>query len=68
MGVAQQRDYHGPIVIAIEAKADEEFGKELADQYRRARANRYLPSTSCGMRATTYFSPSTMLERSTSRL
>lgn len=33
-------DHHGPVVIAIEAKADEEFGKELADQYRRARANR----------------------------
>jgi hypothetical protein len=33
-------DNHGPVVIAIEAKADETFGNELADQYRRARAAR----------------------------
>ena len=33
-------DDHGPVVIAIEAKADEEFGDKLADQYRRARAKR----------------------------
>ena len=29
-------DDHGPVVIAIEAKADETFGAELADQYQRA--------------------------------
>lgn len=33
-------DDHGPVVIAIEAKADETFGNELADQYRLARAER----------------------------
>ena len=33
-------DDHGPVVIAIEAKADECFGDELADQYQRARAER----------------------------
>lgn len=33
-------DGHGPVVIAIEAKADETFGRELADQYQRARAAR----------------------------
>ena len=31
-------DDHGPVVIAIEAKADETFGNELANQYQRARA------------------------------
>ena len=30
-------DDHGPVVIAIEAKADETFGDELADQYQSAR-------------------------------
>ena len=33
-------DDHGPVVIAIEAKADETFGNELANQYQRARAAR----------------------------
>ncbi len=33
-------DDHGPVVIGIEAKADECFGDELADQYQRARAER----------------------------
>ena len=33
-------DDHGPVVIAIEAKAGETFGNELADQYQRARAAR----------------------------
>ena len=31
-------DDHGPVVIAIEAKADETFGNTLANQYRRAQA------------------------------
>ena len=33
-------DDHGPVVIAIEAKADETFGDKLAEQYQRARAAR----------------------------
>ena len=33
-------DDHGPVVIAIEAKAGETFGNELAYQYQRARAAR----------------------------
>ena len=33
-------DDHGPVVIAIEAKADETFGNELANQYQRACAAR----------------------------
>ena len=35
-------DDHGPVVIAIEAKADETFGDELADRYQRARDERVL--------------------------
>lgn len=33
-------DDHGSLVIAIEAKADEPFGKTLADQYQHARTAR----------------------------
>ena len=35
-------DDHGSVVVAIEAKADECFGKLLADQYQDARAARAL--------------------------
>ena len=35
-------DDHGPVVVAIEAKADESFGKLLVDQYQHARAARAL--------------------------
>ena len=33
-------DDHGPVVIAIEAKADEAFGDKLCDKYKRACAER----------------------------
>ncbi|MYD72462.1 MAG: hypothetical protein F4W89_17210 [Acidobacteria bacterium] len=39
-------DDHGPIVIAIEAKADECFGEKLAGQYQHAREERIRNSRS----------------------